>query len=104
VSGTSVWRDDGGNAAGEGFEDYVAEGVGVGGKDEEIHVGVGGGEGLVAEDAGEVGVREGGAEGGFFGAVPNDEPAGGEAQSAELGVDFGEEGYILFDAKAADVA
>ena len=54
VGWASVRGDDGGDAAGEGFEDYIAERVGVGREDEEIHVGVGGGERFVTEDAGEV--------------------------------------------------
>jgi len=54
VGGASVRGDDGRDAAGQGFEDYVPEGVGVGGEDEEIHVGVGDGEGFAAEDAGEL--------------------------------------------------
>jgi len=104
VGGASVGGYDGGDAAGEGFEDYVAEGVGVGGEDEEVHVGVGGGEGFVAEDAGDFGVGEGSAEVGFFGSVADDVPAGDEAEGAELGVYFGEEGYVFFYAKAAYVA
>ncbi len=76
----------------------------MGGEDEEVEVGVGSGEGFATEDAGEFGVGEGGAEGGFFGAVADDEPAGGEAEGAELGVDFGEEGYVFFYAEAAYVA
>jgi len=104
VGGAPVWGDDGGDAAGEGFEDYVAEGVGVGGKDEEVHVGVGLGECFAVEDAGEVGVREGLAEMGFFGSVADDVPLGDDAEGAELGVDSGEEGYVLFYREAADVA
>ena len=75
VFGAAVGGDDGGDAAGQGFEDYVAEGVGVGGEDEQVHVGVGGGEGFAAEDSGEVGFGggDGGAEGGFFAAVADDE-------------------------------
>ena len=96
VGWATMGGDDGGDAAGEGLEDHVAEGVGVRGEDEEIHVGVGGGESDVAEYAGELGVGEGGAEGGFFGSVADDEPARGDAKGAELGVDFGEEGYIFF--------
>ena len=104
VGRASVGRDDGGDAAGEGFEDYVAEGVGVGGEDEEIHVGVGGGEGFVAEDAGHVGVGKGAAEGCFFGSVTDDVPVRGDAEGAELRVDFGEKRYIFFYGEAAYVA
>ena len=104
VSGASVGGDDGGNAAGQGFEDYVAEGVGVGGEDEEIHVGVGRGEGFVAQHAGEYGVGQGAAEMSFFGSVANDEPVGREAEGAQLRVDFGEKRYILLYREAADVA
>ncbi len=95
--------NDGGDAAGQGFEDYVAEGIGVGGEDEEVHVGVGRGEGFAAEDAGEFGVGERGAEVGFFGSVADDEPVRDDAQRAELGVDFGEEGYVFFYRQAAYV-
>ncbi len=104
MGGASVGGDDGGDAAGEGFQDYVAEGVGMGGEDEEVHVGVGGGERFVAEDAGEFGVGERGAEVLLFRTVADDEPARREAEGAELGVDFGQEGHIFFYRQAAYVA
>ncbi len=69
----SVACDDCGNSAGEGFEDDVAEGVGVGREDEEVHVGVGLGERTAAEDAGEVGMLELGAERRFLAALTDDE-------------------------------
>ena len=96
-----------GTAAGEGFEDYVAEGVGVGGEDEEVHVGVGGGEGFAAEDSGEVGFGcgEGGAEGGFFAAVADDEELDFvDVEGGELFFDDGEESYVFFYGEAAYVA
>ena len=40
--------------AGQGFEDDVAEGIGVRWEDEQVHVGVGGGEGFAAQDSGEL--------------------------------------------------
>ncbi len=104
VGGASVWGDDGGDAAGEGFEDYVAEGVRVGREDEEVHVGVSGGEGIVAEDAGEIGVRQRGAEMRFFGAVADDVPARRDAEGSEQGIDVGEERYVLFYGEAAYIA
>ena len=102
----SVGCDDGGDCAGEGFEDYVAEGVGVGGEDEEVHVGVGGGEGFAAEDSGEGGFGggEGGAEGGFFAAVADDEEVDVVAERGELLLDDGEESDVFFDGEAAYVA
>jgi len=104
VGGTTIWGDDGRDSAGEGFEDYVAEGVGVGGEDEEIHVGVGVRESFAVQDAGEVGGGELAAELGFLGSVADDEPVGGDAESAELGVDDGKEGYVFFYGEAAYVA
>ena len=102
----SVGCDDGGDCAGEGFEDYVAEGVGVGGEDEKVHVGVGGGEGFAAKDSGEGGFGggEGGAEGGFFAAVADDEEVDVVAERCELPLDDGEESYVFFDGEATYVA
>ena len=104
MGGASVGGDDGGDAAGEGFEDYVAEGVGVGGEDQEIHVRVGGGERFVAENAGDVGVRQRRAESCFFASLADDDPARRDTEGAELGVDFGEERYIFFHGQATYVA
>ena len=56
IAGSTVRGDEGWDARGEGFEDDVAEGVGVGREDEQIHVGVGLGEGFAAQDAGEEGI------------------------------------------------
>ena len=71
----AVGGDDGGDSAGEGLKDYVAEGVSVRGEDEEVHVGVGGGEGFAFEDSGELGAGQALAEPGFFAAVADDEEA-----------------------------
>ena len=68
----AVGGDDCGDSAGQGFKDYVAEGVGVGGEDEEVHVGVGGGKGFAFEDSGELGAGEMLAEPVFFSAVADD--------------------------------
>ncbi len=97
VGGAAVGCDDGRDAAGEGFEDDVAEGVGVGGEDEEVHVGVGFGELLATEDAGHGDGVEAGAEVFLLGAVADDEPFGVDAEVTELGVDAREESDVLFD-------
>lgn len=77
----------------------------MGGKDEEVHVRVGGGEGFAAEDAVEDGGgRERAAEVGLLGAVADDVPGGVEAAGLESVVDDGEEGDVFLDGKAADVA
>ena len=55
---TAVRRDDSGDTGGERLEHYVAEGVGVRGKDEGVHVGIGAGQLGTAEDAGELGADE----------------------------------------------
>lgn len=97
--------DEGGDAAGEGFKDDVAEGVGVGGEDEEVHVAVGLGEVVPAEDAGEEGVGESVAELGLEGAVADDEEADvADAELAEAGLDLGEESDVFLDGEAADEA
>ena len=73
VRGTAVRRYDGRNAAGEGLQDNVAEGVRVRGEDEEVHVCVGAGEGFAAKDAGEFGCWECVAKAFFFRAVADDD-------------------------------
>ena len=50
--------DDAGEAAGLGFEDDVAKGVGAAGEEEDVGAGVGGGEGFSAEQAGVCGVGD----------------------------------------------
>ena len=50
----AIRGDDGGNAGGQSLEHHVAEGVGVRGEDEGIHVGVGAGQIRAAQDAGEL--------------------------------------------------
>ena len=105
VTGSAVGGDDGGDGGGEGFEHDVAEGVGVGGEDEQIHVRVGLGEGFAAEDAGEDGVWELLPERGFQVSVTYDEEAGaGDAGGAEGGLDARKEGHIFLDGEAADEA
>ena len=68
----AVWSNYCGDSAGEGFKDYVAEGIGVGGENEEVHVGVGGGERFALEDAGDFCARHAVAQPLFFCAVADD--------------------------------
>lgn len=74
-AGTAVGSDDGGDAARQRLKDDVAEGIGVGGEDEEIHVGVGGGERFAVEDAGELCAGQALAEPVELRAVADDEEA-----------------------------
>lgn len=102
VAGSTVRGDDGGDAGGEGFEDDVAEGVGVGGEDEQIHVAVGLGEGFAAENAGKDGVRKLLMQLGFEASLTDDEKAGvDDAGVSEGGLDSGEERHVLFDRQTA---
>ena len=65
----------------ESFKDDVAEGVGVRGKDEQVHAGVGRGEGFALEDAGELGAGQTLAQPVLLCAVADDE----EAEAAMAG-------------------
>ena len=100
---SAVGGDDGGDGGGEGFEDDVAEGVSVGGEDEQIHVGEGLGEVFAAQDANDEGIWKLLTELSFEVSVTDDEEAGVcDAGGAEGGLDAGEERHIFFDGKAAD--
>ena len=101
VARAAVGGDDGGNAAGQGLEDDVAEGVGVGGENEEIHAGVGLGQGFATQDAGEVGLRHALAKLRLFIALADDQEAEvGDLESEELVVNGGEEVDVLFNRQA----
>jgi len=100
----AVGGDDGGDTAGEGLEDDVAEGVSVRGEDEEVHVGVGAGEFRTAEDTGELGGGEFAAEEFFFCPVADDEEADGDSGGIEGALDARKQGDVLFDGEATDEA
>jgi hypothetical protein len=104
VFGAAIGCDDGRNAAGEGFEHDVAEGVGVRGEDEQVHVGVGLGESVAAQDSGEVGVGQVAAQGIFFRAMADDEEAHVAAGGAELAGEAREQRHVLFNREPAHVA
>ena len=99
----AVRGDDGGDATGKGFKDDVTKGIGVRGEDEEIHVGVGAGEGFAAQDAGEGCGGEDCAEGFFLRAVADDDEMGVNVGFCKLLLDFGEEGDVLFNRETANV-
>ncbi len=105
VAWATVGGDDGRGAAGECFEDHVAEGVGVGGKDEDIHGSVGAGQVGSMQDSGEFCVRHTLAERLFFSAVADDEEAEvGVAHGKKLVVNRGEETDIFLYRETADEA
>jgi len=102
---TAVGSDYGGNTRSQGFKDHVAEGVGVRGKDEEVHIGIGTGKRIAAQDTGKLRSGQMLAQPTLFGPLPDDEKATmSNASRGELLLDPREECDILLNGQAADKA
>ena len=99
----AIRSDDGGNTGGQRLQHHVAEGVGVRGEDEGIHVGVGARQIRAAKDSGELCALQAPAQPRLFPAVANDEEAEiARAILAKLLFNAHQQRNILLDREASD--
>ena len=95
---TAVGSNDGGYSGRQGFEDYIAESIGMRREDEEVHVGIGAGERFAAQDTGEFSSGQMLAQPRLLGTLADDEEAKiGDAARGELLLDLRKEGDILLN-------